>query len=40
MATGESEMNVTFLGASPGTSNMGVSALYATMVAGVTRRLP
>lgn len=40
MATGESEMNVTFLGASPGTSNMGVSALYATMVAGVARRLP
>ena len=33
-------MNIVFLGASPGTSNMGVSALFATMVAGVSRRLP
>ena len=40
MTTAEKKMNVTFLGASPGTSNMGVSALYATMVAGVARRLP
>ena len=31
---------VTFNGAGPTTSNMGVSALYATMVSGVHRRLP
>lgn len=31
---------VSFLGASPATSNLGVSALFATMVAGVHRRMP
>ena len=31
---------VTFNGAGPSTANMGVSALYATMVSGVHRRIP
>ncbi len=33
-------MNVSFLGAGPTTSNLGVSALFATMVSGVKRRIP
>ncbi len=31
---------ISFVGADPTTSNMGVSALFATMVAGVHRRFP
>ena len=33
-------MNVTFHGAAPDTTNMGVSALFATMVSGIARRIP
>lgn len=33
-------LTVSFNGAAPTTSNMGVSALYATMVSGIHRRLP
>ena len=33
-------LSVIFNGAAPATTNLGVSALYATMVAGVHRRLP